>query len=95
MDVAEDGQLSNPRKFADVIYPDGMVVDKEGNLYITSADGVEVFRPDGSHVGTIVTDRQPANCALLVKMETAGYYCPGLCLWRKMPIAGVLVYGQI
>lgn len=92
LDVAEDGQLSNPRKFADVIYPDGMAVDKEGNLYITSADGVEVFRPDGSHVGTIVTDRQPANCAFAGEDGKLLVITARDCVYGvKMPIAGVLV----
>lgn len=63
LDVAEDGKLSNARKFADVVYPDGIAIDVAGNIYIAGGHGVEIYRPDGSHVGTIVTERQPANCA--------------------------------
>lgn len=62
--VAEDGSIDQGRKFADVPYPDGMAVDLAGNLYIAALDGVEVFQPDGTFSGTIVTPRQPANCAL-------------------------------
>lgn len=63
MDVAADGSTSNVRSFAMVPYPDGMAVDLAGNLYITGENGVEVFKPDSTPLGTIRTDRQPANCA--------------------------------
>lgn len=91
LDVAEDGKLSNARKFADVIYPDGMAVDIAGNIYITGADGVEVFRPDGSHVGTIVTGRQPANCAFAGEDGKLLVITARDCVYGvKMPIAGLL-----
>ncbi len=47
-DVADDGSLSNPRKFADGLEPDGIKVDVQGNLWCTSGFQVVVFRPDGS-----------------------------------------------
>ncbi len=62
--VAPDGSIDQGRKFADVPYPDGMAADLAGNLYITAVEGIEVFQPDGIHLGTIVTPRQPANCTL-------------------------------
>ena len=40
---------------------DGLTVDTEGNLYITSALGLQVFDPDGKHLGTIEFPEQPAN----------------------------------
>ncbi len=91
LDVAQDGNLSNPRDFAKVIYPDGMALDIEGNLYITGAPGVEVFRPSGEHLGTIVTGRHPANCAfagednklLIVTARDAVYGVP-------MPVPGLI-----
>lgn len=63
MDVAENGTTRSARSFAMVPYPDGMAVDRAGNLYITGEYGVEVFRPDGTALGTIRTEEQPANCA--------------------------------
>jgi len=43
--------------------PDGMAVDDMGHLYIATSVGVEVYRPDGSVVGTIPVPEQPSNCA--------------------------------
>lgn len=63
-DVAADGSLSGMGHFATTAGgPDGMAVDEWGNLYVTSADGVEVFAPDGSRWGAIGFPMGPANCA--------------------------------
>lgn len=40
---------------------DGLTIDVQGNLYITSALGLQVFRPDGKKLGTIAFPEQPAN----------------------------------
>ena len=68
-DVKADGGITNRRKFADVTkepgegVPDGMKVDRAGNIYATALTGVQVFSPDGKRLGTIVTPEIPANCA--------------------------------
>jgi gluconolactonase len=41
---------------------DGLTVDTKGNLYITSALGVQVFNPQGSLLGIIEFPEQPSNC---------------------------------
>jgi len=41
---------------------DGLTIDTQGNLYITSALGVQVFSPAGSLLGIIEFPEQPANC---------------------------------
>jgi gluconolactonase len=41
---------------------DGLAIDTKGNLYITSALGVQVFDPAGKQLGIIETPEQPANC---------------------------------
>jgi gluconolactonase len=41
---------------------DGLTVDSKGNLYITSALGLQVFSPEGKHLGNIAFPEQPANC---------------------------------
>jgi gluconolactonase len=41
---------------------DGLSIDSKGNLYITSALGVQVFDPQGKHLGIIEFPEQPANC---------------------------------
>lgn len=41
---------------------DGLTVDAQGNLYITSALGLQVFSPQGKLLGIIEFPEQPANC---------------------------------
>lgn len=41
---------------------DGLAIDVKGNLYITSALGVQVFDPQGKLLGIIEFPEQPANC---------------------------------
>lgn len=43
--------------------PDGMKVDRDGNVFATGPGGVCVFAPDGTHLGTIATGEPTANCA--------------------------------
>jgi len=58
------GALTNERVFTDATpNADGMAVDTVGNLYVTTAEGINVFAPDGTLWGTIVVPRVPANCA--------------------------------
>lgn len=40
---------------------DGLTVDVNGNLYITTGLGVEVFSPKGESLGVIALPEQPAN----------------------------------
>ena len=63
LDVADDGATSNPRRFAEVTYPDGIAVDIAGNIYVAGWKGIAVLTPEGNLLGTISTDRPPANCA--------------------------------
>ena len=42
--------------------PDGMKVDRSGNLFATGPGGVLVFDPDGTHLGTLNTGVATANC---------------------------------
>ena len=41
--------------------PDGLKVDKDGNLFATGPGGVLVFAPDGTHLGTLNTGEATAN----------------------------------
>ncbi len=43
--------------------PDGMKVDKDGNLWATGPGGVVVLTPEGKHLGTLATGVPTANCA--------------------------------
>ena len=61
------GGLANSRVFGKEEgsggVPDGLKVDMEGNLYVTGPQGVWVWSPNGTHLGTIVLPETPANLA--------------------------------
>jgi gluconolactonase len=42
--------------------PDGMAIDKKGNLWATGPGGVLVINPSGKHLGTLLTGVPTANC---------------------------------
>ena len=62
-----DGRLQNGRIFGEEPggkgdgVPDGIKVDKRGNLYVTGPKGIWVWDSEGHHLGTIVMPEQPAN----------------------------------
>jgi len=68
-EVASDGALSNGRLFGKEEgpphsgVPDGMKVDRDGNIYVTGPEGIWVWHPNGNHIGTILVPEQPANLA--------------------------------
>jgi gluconolactonase len=43
--------------------PDGMKIDRAGNLFATGPGGVLVFAPDGTHLGTFLFMQPTGNCA--------------------------------
>jgi gluconolactonase len=43
--------------------PDGMKVDRNGNIYSAGPGGVWIFSPDGKHLGTIRTPEKTSNVA--------------------------------
>ena len=49
-DVSTDGQLSNCREFFEIEHgvPDGLAVDELGNVWCSSARGVEIIDPSGN-----------------------------------------------
>jgi gluconolactonase len=60
--VAPDGSLRDGRVLFGS-WGDGMDVDQQGNLYVTSGEtGVLVLAPDGTHLGTLVTGERTSNC---------------------------------
>ncbi len=66
-DVGAHGEVTNGRVFGKEEgsggVPDGMRVDVRGNLFVTGPQGVWVWSPDGTHLGTIVVPETPANLA--------------------------------
>jgi gluconolactonase len=65
-DVNPDGTISNGRKFAKLFLietvldrkgrsssADGMAIDKQGNLYVATYYGVQIFNAKGAYLGMI------------------------------------------
>ena len=61
--IAPDGSVGEMDTFATAaLSTDGMAIDADGNLFVTSAAGVEVFAPDGTLWGVIEIPEQATNC---------------------------------
>jgi gluconolactonase len=69
-EVKDDGTLGKGRVFFDTTawtkdrkgLPDGMKVDRSGNLFATGPGGVLVFLPNGTYLGAINSQEATANC---------------------------------
>jgi len=67
-DVQREG-LTNASVFIDMNSdrelgaPDGLKIDKRGNIYSTGPGGVWIISPSGRHIGTILTPKQITNLA--------------------------------
>jgi gluconolactonase len=65
---------------------DGATIDERGNIYLTTALGVQVFSAEGASLGTIEIPEQPSNCTfggadgktLYVTARTSLYSVPML-----------------
>jgi gluconolactonase len=68
-DFRSDGTIVNGRIFGEEPggrgdgVPDGIKVDRDGNLYVTGPQGIWIWDAEGRHLGTIVMPEQPANLA--------------------------------
>jgi gluconolactonase len=70
-DARSDGTIDNGRVFFDATAwaktkkgaPDGMKVDREGNVFSAGPGGVHVFAPDGTHLGSIEMGDATSNAA--------------------------------
>lgn len=66
-DILPDGTGRNRRDFAKLqgqgVAGDGMAVDAEGRIYVTTRVGVQVISPQGQHLGVIPTPRPPLSVA--------------------------------
>jgi gluconolactonase len=59
-DIAPDGRLTNKRLFC-AFGSDGMTIDSEGNVYLTTGRAVQVFDKAGERIETITPPEVPAN----------------------------------
>lgn len=66
-DVGIGGRLTGGRLFAEIpgnrLAPDGIKVDRAGNVFVTGDGGVWVFDPNGARLGVIPVPELPANLA--------------------------------
>jgi len=83
-DVAADGTISNGRKFAQMLLTenvldrkaksssaDGMAIDKQGNIYVATYYGVQIFNNKGKFVGMINLPSFPVSvCFAGADMKT-------------------------
>lgn len=70
--IKKDGTLGESKVFHDASEakkdpankgnPDGMAVDKDGNLFATGPGGVWIFTPKGELLGKILTGQKTGNC---------------------------------
>lgn len=93
--VSDDGSLSEDRVFAVLRgtgrgRPDGLKVDREGNVYCTGPGGVWVFDPLGGLLGTIRVPEQTANLAWGDADWQTLYLTASTSLYRvRLGIAGI------
>ncbi|HLE70034.1 MAG TPA: SMP-30/gluconolactonase/LRE family protein, partial [Vicinamibacteria bacterium] len=82
-DVLEDGTLGGGRVFFDATewarsgkkgVPDGLDVDRDGNLFAAGPGGIHVIAPDGTHLGSFEIDLPTANSAWGEDVAEGGSY---------------------
>lgn len=62
--VGSDGSLQQLEALStNVPNADGLAVGVDGNIWVATAEGIQVYAPDGSLWGTIEVPQQPSNCA--------------------------------
>jgi gluconolactonase len=98
-DVAADGTLRNGRIFGEEPggkgdgVPDGIKVDKNGNLFVTGPKGIWVWDASGHHLGTIVVPEQPANLTWGDKDYRTLYITATTSVYRlRMKVEGFVPY---
>lgn len=90
-DIKKDGSLKNKTLFASVGC-DGMTIDTEGNLYLTTGGkkGVDVFSPSGKLLKYIEVPEKPSNVCFGGKNRDELYITARTSLYRiKMDTHGV------
>lgn len=91
-DVASDGiGLENPRVFTVIEpwVPDGFRVDVDGNVFVTTGDGIQVFNPLGQLLGKILTPETAGNCSFGMADQQTLFIGATRSLWSiRLNIAG-------
>jgi gluconolactonase len=94
--VLEDGSVTDGMVFADATgvpglgSPDGIRVDKQGNLYGSGPGGVWIISPAGKHIGTINVPEKVSNVAWGDEDGKMLYITASTSVYRiKLSVAGV------
>ncbi len=93
-DVQRDGTLSNGILFIDMggtnEGPDGIKVDKKGNVYSTGEGGVWIVSSQGKRLGTILTPRRATNLTFGGD-DARTLYVTGVAFLARIPlkVAGI------
>jgi len=95
-DVQPDGGIANSRVFIDMRYdkapggPDGVKVDRKGNVYAPGPGGVWIMSADGKHLGTVRVPERPNNLAFGDSDGRALYLAAQTSIYRiRLKIPGV------
>jgi len=95
-DVQPDGSVTNGRLLLDASTdpaqggPDGIRVDKSGNIYSSGPGGVWIISPEGKHLGTIKISEKVANVAWGDKDAKTLYITASTSLYRiRLSATGV------
>ena len=62
-------------------FPDGMRLDKEGNIYVGAMDGVHVLNPQGKLIGKVLLPKQTANLTFGGKDNNVLFICSSDSIW--------------
>ncbi len=61
--VTADGGVADDSVFCDAERPDGLRVDRAGNLYVAAMNGIEVYDTSGANLARLDMPVRPANLA--------------------------------
>ncbi|AKU99250.1 Gluconolactonase [Labilithrix luteola] len=93
--VNEDGTLGESGKWVDIdpetSTPDGIEVDTHGNVYVATAQGINVYKSDATKIGVIAVPEQPTGMAFGGDdMKTLYITTQGINIWQvKLKVAGI------
>lgn len=93
--VNADGTLGEWTKFIDVgpadSSPDGLAIDRAGNLYVATKAGIEVYKADGTKWGVVAVPEKPTGMTFGgTDMKTLYITSEGVKIWQiNTKVAGL------
>ncbi|MDR1533898.1 MAG: SMP-30/gluconolactonase/LRE family protein [Planctomycetota bacterium] len=96
-DLPEGGNPVNGRKLADIEpgIPDGFRVDREGRIFTSSDDGIQVVSPAGRLLGKIKVPERVSNCTFAGRNEDTLYITATTSLYRIRLAARGVQYSHL